>query len=74
MVMRRARQREARRDHRRAHALAGFGNGLVRQADNGKGGHPRRHLHLDIDRPHLDAFERDRGDALDHVRPCLPGR
>jgi hypothetical protein len=30
---------------------------------------PRRYLHLHVDRPDLDALERYRGDALDHVRP-----
>jgi hypothetical protein len=68
------REREARRDHRRAHALARLRYGLVRQADNGEGRQARRHLHLDIDRPNLDALERHRGDALDHVRPCLQAR
>jgi hypothetical protein len=29
--------------------------GLVRQADNGKGGHSWRNLHLYVDRAHLDA-------------------
>ena len=39
-----------------------------------KAGHAWCDLHLDIDGPNLDAFERDRGDPLDHACPCLPGR
>ena len=39
-----------------------------------KAGHAWCDLHLDIDGPNLDAFERDRGDPLNHARPCLPGR
>jgi hypothetical protein len=39
-----------------------------------KAGMPGATLHLDIDGPDLDAFERDRSDPLDHVRPCLRGR
>ncbi len=64
------RQRQPGRDHRRAHPLARFRNRLVGQTDDGEGRHPRRHLHLDVDGPDLDALERNRGDALDHVRPC----
>ena len=64
------RQRKARCDQGRAHPLARFGDGFVGQADNGEGRQARRHLHLDVDRPNLDALERNRGDALDHVSPC----
>ena len=46
--------------------------GLVRQADNGKGGHSWRNLHLYVDRAHLDALERDGGDPLDHFSPFQP--
>ena len=63
------RQREPRGDQRRAHPLARFGNRLVGQADDGEGRHARRDLHLDVDGPDFDALERNRGDALDHVRP-----
>jgi hypothetical protein len=51
-----------------------FGHRLVGQADDGEGRHARSDLHLHIDGPDFDAFERDRGDPLDHVRPCLHGR
>ena len=68
--MRRAGSASARGDHRRAHPLARFRHRLVGQADDIVGGHPGRDLHLHIDGPDLDAFERNRGDALDHVRPC----
>jgi hypothetical protein len=43
---------------------------LVGEADDSEGRHPGRDLYLDVDRPDLDALEFDRGDALDHVRPC----
>ena len=65
------RQSEAGRDHGRAHPLARFRYRLVGQADDGERRQSGRHLHLDIDGPDLDALERHRGDALDHVRPCL---
>ena len=35
-----------------------------------KAGNAWRDLHLNIDGSNLDALERHRGDALDHVRPC----
>ena len=60
------RQSEPRGDQRRAHPLARFRNRLIRQADDGEGGHARRNLHLHVDRAHLDALERNGGDALDH--------
>jgi hypothetical protein len=60
------RQSEPGGDQRRAHPFARFGDRLVRQADNGKGGHSWRNLDLYVDRAHLDAFERDGGDPLDH--------
>ena len=43
-------------------------------ADNGESRHTGRDLHLHIDGPDLDTFERDRGDPLDHVHPRLRGR
>jgi hypothetical protein len=64
------RQRQPGRDHGRAHALARFGDRLVGQPHDGERRHPRRDLHLHVDWPDLDALERHRGDALDHVRPC----
>ena len=67
------RQRQPRGDQRRAHPLARFGHGLVGQANDGEGRHAGRDLHLHVDGPDLDAFERDRGDPLDHVHPCLRG-
>jgi hypothetical protein len=66
------RQSEPGGDQRRAHPFAGFGDRLVRQADNGKGGHSWRNLHLYVDRAHFDALERDGGDPLDHFSPFQP--
>ena len=40
----------------------------------GEGRHAGRDLHLDIDGSDLDALERYRGDALDHVPPRLPAQ
>ena len=68
------RQRQPRCDHRRTHPLARFRHGLVGQADNGESRHAGCDLHLHIDGPDLDTFERDRGDPLDHVHPRLRGR
>ena len=67
--MRRAGSARPGRDQRRAHPLAGFRDRLVRQADDGEGRQAGRDLHLDVDGPHLDALECNRGDALDHVSP-----
>ena len=67
------RQREPGGDQGRADPFARFGNRFVGQADDGEGRQARRDLHLDVDGPHLDALERNRGDALDHVRPCRAG-
>ena len=68
--MRRAGSARPGGDQRRAHALARFGHRLVGQADDGEGRQARRHLHLDVDGPDLDALERNRRDALDHVAPA----
>ncbi len=68
------RQSEAGCDHCGPDAFARFRNGFVRQADNGERRQARRDLHLNVNRPDLDALERHRGDALDHVRPCLQVR
>jgi hypothetical protein len=65
------RQREPGGDHRRAHPLTRLGNRLVGKADDGEGRHARCNLHLDIDGSDLDAFERNRRDALDPVDPAL---
>ena len=43
-----------------AYPLAAFGDRLVRQAHDGERGGPRRHADLDLDRPRLDADERER--------------
>ena len=61
------RQRQAERRQRRAHALAPFAHRLVGQADDVEARLARGHLHLHVDFEHLDALERDGGDARDHV-------
>jgi hypothetical protein len=61
------RQSEPRSDQRRAHPFARLRNRLVGQADDGESRHAWRNLHLHVDRAHLDAFERNGGDALDHL-------
>ncbi len=63
------RQRKAGRDQRRADPLAGLRHRLVRQPHHIEGGNAGRDLDLDIDRPRLDALERDRGYTLDHEFP-----
>ena len=63
------RQRQPRGDQGCAHSLLGFGNGLVRKANNGESGEPRRHLRLHVDGLGLDPFEGDRRDVLDHGDP-----
>jgi hypothetical protein len=60
------RQSDAGGDQGRPHPLARFRNRLIGKADNGEGRHARRNLHLDVDRAHLDALERNGSDALDH--------
>ena len=50
-------QRQAGCDQGRAHPLARFGDRLVGQADDMKGGQAGRHLHLHIDIACLDALE-----------------
>ena len=66
------RERQAGGDQRRAHALAGLGHRLVRQADDGKGRQSRRDLHLHVDRAGLDPLKRDGRNPLNHARTCLP--
>ncbi len=65
------RQRQAGGDQRGAHALARLAHRLVGQADDVEGRQAGRDLHLHVDRAGLDALERNRGDALDHVAPNL---
>ena len=66
------RQRQARGDQRRAHALAGLGYGLVGQAHDVERGQAGRDLNLDIDGAGLDALERHCSDALNHAAPACP--
>jgi hypothetical protein len=47
---------------------------LALTASKGEGRHAGRDLHLHVDGPHLDAFERDRADPLDHAIPVLTAR
>ena len=57
----------------RADPFAGFAHGLVRQADDGEGGQPGAHLHLDVHIDHIHALEGDRIDVCDHDPPvCDP--
>ncbi len=63
------RQRQARSRQSRADTLAGLGDRLVGQSDDGESRQTSRDLDLDIDGPYLDAFERDRGYPLDHRSP-----
>jgi hypothetical protein len=63
------RQRQPRGDQRRAHPLAGFGDGLVRQSDNGKRRQPKCDLHLHVDAAGLDALKSHGGNPLDHAAP-----
>jgi hypothetical protein len=72
MVMRRAGKASPEAISAERTLFARFSDGLVRQADNGKGGHSWRNLHLYVDRAHLDALERDGGDPLDHFSPFQP--
>ena len=60
-------EREAGGNQGRAHALLGFGNRLVWQADDVEGRQSRRDLHLHVDGPGLDALERHRRHPLDHT-------
>jgi hypothetical protein len=60
-------QRQPRSDQRGANPFVCLGDGLVRQADDGKGGQTRRDLHLHIDGAGLDALKRDGGNPLDHL-------
>src|SRR5262249_34839566 len=64
------RQRQARGGQRRAHALAGLGDGLVGQAHDVEGGQAGGDLNLDIDGAGLDALKRHCGDALNHAAPA----
>ena len=61
------RQRKPHGGQRRAHAFAGFGDRLVRQADDIERHHARRELHLAVDIEHVDAIEGDGVDAGNHA-------
>ena len=60
------RQRQARRRQGRAHPLARFRDGLVAEADDVEHHGAVGDLHLDVDRPGLDALEGDRRNPHDH--------
>ena len=68
-----ARQAEADRGQRAAHPLLALRHLLVRQADDGEGRHPARHLHLHVDAQHVDALECDGADARGHECEMFPG-
>ena len=51
------------------HPFARLRNPLVGLADDRESRHARRDLHLEIDRAHLDAFKRNRRNALYHLSP-----
>jgi hypothetical protein len=63
------RQREAGGDQRRPHPLARLGHRLVGQPDDREGRHAGHDLHLHVDGPRLDAFERHRRHPNDHDDP-----
>ena len=67
-------ERQARGNQRRAHPLAGLRHRLVRQADNGEGGQPRRDLHLHVDRAGLDPLKGYGRNPLDHAGPLSQSR
>ncbi len=52
---------------RGADALAAFGDRFIRQAHEIETDDAVRHLHLHVDVKHIGAFERDGGDAGNHV-------
>src|SRR5262245_45076671 len=60
-------EREAGSNQRRAHALLGFRDGLVRQPDNGEGRQAGRYLHLYVDGTSLDPLKSNCRDALNHT-------
>ncbi len=62
-------QRQPERLQRGADALAGFADGLVGQTDDGEGGEPCAHLHLDIDVHDVHALECNRVHVRRHARP-----
>ena len=66
-VIRRGGERKPHGGQRRAHAFAGFGDRLVRQADDIECHHARRELHLAVDIEHVDAIEGDGVDAGNHA-------
>ena len=58
------RQCQANGDQGGSYPFPAFGDRLVGQSDHGEDGHPRRHLHLDVDLQAIDSLE---GHGLD---PC----
>ncbi len=68
------RQRQPGGGKRGADALAAFGHRLVRQADDGEGGHAAADVHLHIHQCGIYAVEGHRGGARDHehLLPLLP--
>ena len=61
------RQGEPHGGKRRAHPFPGFGDRLVRQADNVERDHARRQLHLAVDVEHVDAVKGDGVNAGNHA-------
>ena len=68
------RQRKPGSHQRGTNALARLRHRLVGQADHVESRQARRDLHLDIDGARLDAFERDRRNALDHAGVAPQGK
>ncbi len=66
------RQRQAEGVQRPPHSLATLGHGLVGESHQREGRQAPGDLHLDVDRQHLDAAERHRPDARNHLNP-VPG-
>jgi len=68
------RKRQSDRRQRRAHPLAAFCDGLVRQSDDDEGGKPGAQLHLHFNAARLEPQICNGGDGRDHYRPrpCLP--
>jgi hypothetical protein len=59
-------ERQPRGDQRRADPLAGLGDRLVGQTDDGKSRQARGDLHLHVDGAGFDPLKGDGGNALDH--------
>ena len=67
------RQGDGHGGQRRAHPVARLAHRLVRQADDGKGGHAGGQGALHLDGPRLDPFERHGIGACDHAAPSEYG-